>query len=93
MAQLPNGLEVEEREYVALEVVQLLLEATARELAGCLEAIQARREQANVESEPTTFSGGLAEAIRVLRKRAQDLGIPHLVDGQVTRPLDVEKGS
>lgn len=88
-AKLPNGLEVQDREYAATEVVGLVLDATARELAGCIEAIQGRREKANVDAEADAVGAGLKEAILTLQERARDLGIPHLVDSQVTRPLDI----
>ena len=87
--KLPNGLSVEEREYAAAEVVELVLEATAAELSGCLNSLQERREQATVETEPQTFLDGLHAAARALRQRAQDLGIPHLVENQATAPIEV----
>lgn len=93
MTALPNGIEIETREYASSEVFNLVIEATARELAGCLEAIQRRREKANVEGEPQHFSSGLQEAIMVLKKRARELGIPHRVEDQVTTPLDVDPES
>lgn len=90
MATLPNGIELEDREYAASEVFEILLEATARELAGCMNAIQRRREKASVETEPQTFQSGLHEAVMELRRRAEELGIPHKVEDQVTSPLDVD---
>lgn len=90
MAKLPNKLSVENREYAASEVTELVIDATARELAACIERLQRRKEKATMEGEPTLFCSAIGEAILELRRRSRDLGIPHLVEDQVTTPLDLQ---
>lgn len=89
MTKLPHGIEIEDREHTASEVVDLVLEGIRGELMACVNAIQDRLEKARVETEPQNFLNGLREANMMLKARANALGMPNRIEDAVTRPLDV----
>lgn len=91
MAQrLPNRIEIEDREHAASEVVEIVLNATAAELAACMNLVQDLREKANVDVKDSAFKDALHEVLMAMRERAHELGIPNRIEDQTTRPLEVK---